>query len=125
MEKADECATLEISVLPPRKLPILSGALPLYRGLIVLQVSNSQVDCYGTEALSTALTMQELHLNNLCIPGDAVRKLALGFKGNSALLNVTVTCVWWMRKVQRVWHMHSHARKPQGLKRDDNKLPAA
>ncbi|CAE7268796.1 NLRC3, partial [Symbiodinium sp. CCMP2456] len=35
--------------------------------------------------------MRELHLNNLRIPGDAVRKLALGFKGNSALLKVTFT----------------------------------
>ncbi|CAE7239729.1 NLRC3 [Symbiodinium sp. CCMP2456] len=91
MEKAAECVTLELSVLPLREIPILASALPLYKNLIVLHVSNSQVDCHGAEALSTTLTMRELHLNNLRIPGDAVRKLALGFKGNSALLNVTFT----------------------------------
>ncbi|CAE7223571.1 NLRC3 [Symbiodinium sp. KB8] len=90
-EKAEECETLEISVFPPRELPILSGALSLYKNLTVLQISNSQVDCHGAEALSTVLTMRELHLDNLRIRGDAVRKLALGFKGNSALLNVTFT----------------------------------
>ena len=89
MEKADECETLELSLLPPRDFPILFGALPCYMNLRVLQISNSQVDCHGAEALSTALTMRELHLNNLRIPGDAVRKLALGFKGNSTWLNVT------------------------------------
>ncbi|CAE7251291.1 NLRC3 [Symbiodinium sp. CCMP2592] len=91
MEKADECETLELALLPPREFPILSGALLLYKHLVVLQVSNSQVDCHGAEALSTALTMRELHLNNLRIPGDAVRKLALGFKGNGTLLKVTFT----------------------------------
>ena len=91
-EKAEECETLQLSDLPPRELPILSGALPHYKSLTVLQISNSQVDCPGAEALSTVLTMRELNLNNLRIPGTAVRKLALGFKGNSALLNATFTC---------------------------------
>ena len=90
-EKAEECETLQLSVLPPRELPILSGALPHYKNLTVLQISNSQIDCHGAEALSTVLTMRELHLNNLRIPGDATRKLALGFKGNNALLNVSLT----------------------------------
>ena len=59
--------------------------------LTVLQISNSQVDCHGAEALSTVLKMRELHLDKLRIPGDAVCKLARGFKGNSALLKVTFT----------------------------------
>ncbi|CAE7036293.1 NOD2 [Symbiodinium sp. CCMP2456] len=90
-EKAAECETLEISLLPHRELTILSSALSLYKNLTVLRISNSQVDCRGAEALSTVLTMRELRLQNLRIPGDAVRKLALGFKGNTALLNMTFT----------------------------------
>jgi len=91
MEKAVENMMLQMSVLPPRELPILAGALPLYKNLKVLRISNSQVDCQGAEALSTVLTMSELHFNKLRISGDAVCKLALGLKGNSAVLKVALT----------------------------------
>ena len=91
MEKAVENMMLQMSVLPPRELPILAGALPLYKNLKVLRISNSQVDCRGAEALSTVLTMSELHFNKLRISGDAVCKLALGLKGNSAVLKVALT----------------------------------
>jgi len=90
MEKAVENMMLQMSVLPPRELPILAGALPLYKNLKVLRISNSQVDCQGAEALSTVLTMSELHFK-LRISGDAVCKLALGLKGNSAVLKVALT----------------------------------
>ena len=32
-EKAEECETLDLSILPPRQFPILSGALQLYKNL--------------------------------------------------------------------------------------------
>ncbi|CAE7364545.1 NLRC3 [Symbiodinium microadriaticum] len=91
MEKAVENVMLEMSVLPPREFPILAGALPLYKNLQVLLISNSQVDCQGAEALSTVLTMSDLRLHNLRISADAVCKLALGLKGNSAVLKVALT----------------------------------
>ena len=67
MEKAVETVRLQMSVLPFREFPILAGALPLYKKLKVLRISNSQVDCQGAEALSTVLTMSELHFNKIRI----------------------------------------------------------
>ncbi|CAE7470339.1 hprA, partial [Symbiodinium microadriaticum] len=74
-----------------REFPILAGALPLYKKLKVLRISNSQVDCQGAEALSIVLTMSELHFNKIRITADAVCKLALGLKGNSGVLKVALT----------------------------------
>lgn len=91
MEKAVETVRLQMSVLPFREFPILAGTLPLYKKLKVLRISNSQVDCQGAEALSTVLTMSELHFNKIRITADAVCKLALGLKGNSAVLKVALT----------------------------------
>ena len=81
MEKADECETLELSLLPPREFPILSGALPCYMNLRVLQISNSQVDCHGAEALSTALTMPRAASQQPSHPWGCSAQISFGLQG--------------------------------------------